>query len=169
MSDYAKNILRFIVLVLVQVLILNNINFGGYINPFLYVYFILLLPFETPGWLLLLLAFALGLTIDAFNHTPGMHAAATLLMAFFRPLAIRSISSRTEYEPGISPSIRDMGFRWFLSYAFLLVLIHHVALFYLEVFRLTGFFSTMKRVLYSLVFTLILIILSEYMFTRRRK
>ncbi|MDD3744123.1 MAG: rod shape-determining protein MreD, partial [Lentimicrobiaceae bacterium] len=77
-NNYVKDILRFIVLVAVQVLILNQIDFGGYIDPALYLLFILLLPFEVPGWLLLIASFSLGFCIDIFSHSIGLHAAASV-------------------------------------------------------------------------------------------
>ena len=87
-----KNILRFVLLVLIQVFVLNNIRINGYINPHLYVLFILLLPFETPGWLLLVSSFSIGLSIDLFAHTPGLNAAASTFIAFIRPGFIRILS-----------------------------------------------------------------------------
>ena len=78
---FGRNIIRFVILVLLQVLVLDNIQISGHIVPHFYVLFILLMPFETPNWLLLLTAFALGLSVDMFNHTLGMHAAATVFMA----------------------------------------------------------------------------------------
>jgi len=164
-----RNIVRFVFLILFQVLILNHINLGGYTNPYLYIYFILLLPFITPGWLLLILAFVTGLTIDMFTNTPGLNAAATLLMAFFRPFVIRSVSNVPVEELGIQPSLRLLGFKWFFSYAAILVLIHHTALFYLEIFRFSEFFQTLWRIALSSVFTLGLIFLSELLFYGRRE
>jgi len=158
------NIFRFVFLVFLQVLILDNINFFGYVNPYLYVYFILLLPFEVPGWLLLASAFALGFSIDIFNGTLGMHTASSVMMAFLRPAVINSIASRKEFEPGMRPSISDLGFQWFFSYAVILVFIHHIVLFYLEVFRFSDFFITLRRVVLSSVFTLLLVILTQYLF-----
>jgi rod shape-determining protein MreD len=158
------NIFRFCFLVFLQVLILDNINFGGYVNPYLYVYFILLLPFEVPRWLLLISSFALGLSIDLFNGTLGMHTASSVLMAFLRPAVINSIASRKEFEPGMKPSISDLGFQWFFSYAVILVFIHHLTLFYIEVFRFSDFFITLRRAVFSSLFTLLLVILSQYLF-----
>lgn len=163
------NIIRFFILLFLQVLILNNINFGGYVNPYLYVYFILLLPFEIPGWLLLFLSFALGFGIDIFTGTLGMHTASSVLMAFARPIVIKTISSSKEYEAGMKPSIIDLGFRWFLTYTIILVFIHHFALFYIEVFRLSGFFNTLVRVIYSTIFTVVLVIITQYIFLKRSK
>ncbi len=161
---YLKNIGRFFFLVFFQVLILNNIQLGGYINPYFYVYFILLLPFETPRWLLLISSFLLGLTIDLFVNTPGVNAAACVLMAFARPFIITSISTGTEFQMGHSPSLRNQGVKWFGYYTVILVLIHHFGLFYLEIFRFSEFFSTFFRVLMSSIFTLLLVWISEYLF-----
>ena len=90
----SKYVLHFIVLVFVQVFILNRIELGGYINPYLYILFVMLMPFQTPKWLLLLLGFFLGLTIDLFAHTPGMHSSATVLIAFLRPYVLELIAPR---------------------------------------------------------------------------
>lgn len=157
-----KNIGRFIFLILFQVLILNNIQFNGYINPYLYIYFILLLPFETPRWLLLLSAFLLGLSLDAFTNTFGLNAAACVLMAFVRPFVISAISTGTEFMIGHSPSLKNQGFKWFAYYSITLILIHHFSLFYLEIFRFSEFFQTLLRVLLSSAFTLLLVFLAEY-------
>lgn len=163
-----NNIVRFILLILVQVFVLNNIRIGGYINPYFYVLFVLLLPFETPGWLLLASSFLLGSSIDLFVHTPGMHAAATVLMAFCRPAIIRLLSGSKGIEQGMKPGIRHMGFRWFLIYSLFLILIHHLLLFYLEVFRLDEFWQTLYRVFLSTLSTLLLVIVAEYLFMRRK-
>jgi rod shape-determining protein MreD len=164
MNPYLRIIIRFIVLVLFQVLVLNNIRFGGYINPYFYVLFILLLPYETPGWLLLILAFITGYTIDTFTNTPGMHAAATVFMAFLRPSILRLLGITTEADPGTHPGIADLGFRIFTIYALLLVFIHHLALFLLEVFRFSEILLTLTRTGLSTLFTLLLIILTQYLF-----
>jgi len=164
---YLKNIGRFIFLVFFQVLILNNIQFSGYITPYFYIYFILLLPFETPRWLLLSTAFLLGITLDVFSNTPGLNASACVLMAFSRPLVISSISSGTEFMMGTHPSLKNQGIKWFAYYSVILVLIHHFCLFYLEIFRFTEFFQTLVRVLLSTIFTLLLVFISEYLFYSR--
>lgn len=163
------NIIRFFFLIALQALILNHINLGGYINPIFYIYFILLLPFSTPKWFLLLAAFSLGLGMDIFSNTLGLNAAACVLMAFFRPFVINRISSGPESLIGETPSLRSQGVSWFAYYAVILVLIHHSALFYLEVFRLSEFFSTFLRVILSTAFTLLLIMISEYLFFSREK
>jgi rod shape-determining protein MreD len=165
-----KNIAFFIFLVLIQVSIFNNIQLSGYINPYIYVVFILMLPFETSKWLLLLSSFLLGLCIDFFTHTIGVHAAACTFMAFCRPGVISYLSSGKDIEPGMKPSIHDFGFTWFLSYSIILIFLHHLLLFYLEVFRFNEILLTLTRVIISTFVTLILVIIINYFFfkTKRR-
>jgi hypothetical protein len=166
---YFKNIIRFIFLVLFQVMILNHINLSGFINPYLYVYFILLLPFITPKWLLLVSAFLIGISVDFFSNTMGINAAASVMMAFARPFVIKAISTGTEYEIGERPSLKNQDIKWFVYYCLILILIHHFVLFYLEVFRFREFFTTFIRVILSSAFTFLLVMLSEYLFYRRQK
>ncbi len=154
--------LIFILLILVQVLLFNNIQFSGYVNPYVYIMFILLLPVEIPSWLLLLLSFMTGFVMDIFSGTPGMHTAATVLAGFSRPYVLRVIAPRDGYDATSDPSMITYGFKWFFSYTLLIVLIHHFALFYLEVFRFTDFFRTMLRFLLSSVFSITFILLIEF-------
>ncbi|PLX03584.1 MAG: rod shape-determining protein MreD, partial [Marinilabiliales bacterium] len=126
---FSRNILRFIFLLLLQVLVLDHINFGGFVNPYLFILFIILLPFETPNWLLLVIAFILGISIDIFNNSPGIQTAATLAMAYARPFLLKVISPRDGYEPGTFPRLYYYGFSWFFKYSVFMVLIHHFTYF----------------------------------------
>jgi len=163
------NVIRFVFLVFFQVLILNHINLGGYINPYYYIYFILLLPFDIPRWGLLLASFFLGFSIDIFTNTIGLNAAACVLMGFARPFVISAISSGRESLIGATPSLRNQGVKWFLNYSVILVLIHHFTLFYLEIFRFSEFFFTFVRVLLSGAFTMVLVLISEYLIYSKEK
>jgi rod shape-determining protein MreD len=151
-----------ILLILFQLLVLNNIQFSGYVNPYAYVMIILILPSLTPGWLLLIISFLTGLIIDLFSGSPGMHASATVLAGFSRPYVLQLIAPRDGYESGSELTISVYGLRWFVVYAGIIVLIHHTSLFFLEVFRLEGFFRTILRILLSSSFTLGFILLLEY-------
>lgn len=166
-SLVGKNIIRFVLLILLQVFVLNNILIDGYINPQLYVLFILLLPFETPGWLLLISSFFLGFSIDLFAHTPGLNAAAAVFVAFIRPGFIRLLSGSKGIEQGMKPGIKSMGFRWFFLYSMFLTLLHHIVLFYLEIFRFSEFFQTLYRIALSMISTMVLILLVEYLFIKK--
>ncbi len=161
-----RYILSFILLVFLQVFLFNNIQFSGYINPYIYILFILILPFETPKWFLLIVGFTLGITIDLFSGTIGMHSSATVIMAFFRPYVLKVISPRDGYESETLPQLRYYGVSWFLKYAVILVLIHHFFLFYIEVFRLSQFFTTFIRVILSSIFTIVLVLISQYFYRK---
>jgi rod shape-determining protein MreD len=160
-----NTILRFgaiiVLLILLQILLFNNIQFSGYVNPYVYIMVILLLPAVTPHWLLLIVSFLTGLIIDLFSGSPGMHTSATVLAGFSRPYVLRIISPRDGYESGPDLSMKDYGLRWFFIYATTIVLIHHIVLFYLEVFSFNGFFRTLLRVLLSSIFTIGFILLIE--------
>jgi len=93
---YLKNSIRFVLLVLFQVLVLDQVHFGGYVIPYVYIIFILLLPFDIPKSLLLILAFGAGLTIDFFGNTLGLHTAALVMLAFARPGVLRLYLKKTE-------------------------------------------------------------------------
>jgi rod shape-determining protein MreD len=160
-----NSILKFgaiaIILILMQILLFNNIQFSGYVNPYIYVMIILILPAVTPPWLILVVAFLTGLVVDLFSGSPGMHSSATLLAGFSRQYVLRIISPRDGYESGSDLSMKVYGVRWFFIYTSVIVLIHHTFLFYLEVFRLSDFFRTFLRVLLSSAFTIGFIMLIE--------
>lgn len=158
--------LLFVVSVLVQVLFLNQIQISGFINPYIYILFILLLPTSIPRYLLLLLGFFLGITIDVFSNTPGIHASATVFISFIRPFVVNS-SNSDEKERILSPTLMNTSVVWFLKYAAILVFLHHIFLFFIEVFSFSGFFHTLLRSLLSSVFSLVIIILSQFLIFRK--
>jgi len=164
-----RYLLNFILLVFLQVFILNNIQFSGYINPYIYVMFILVLPFETPKWFLLILAFIMGLTVDLFSSTLGMHSTATVFMAFLRPYVLKIISPRDGYESETLPQLRYYGASWFIKYSTILIVAHHFVLFYVEVFRFSNFFTTFARVILSSIFTILLVLISQYFYRKDTK
>jgi rod shape-determining protein MreD len=167
--DIIKNIFRFFLLIGLQILVLNNIQLNGFINPYLYVLFILMLPFETPKWLVMVLAFMIGLSIDIFSDSPGMHAAASTFMAFCRPIVLKIMQPREGYEFTLKPTIFQMGISWFLTYAGILTFLHHLAYFYIEIFRFSEFFAVFTRVILSSIFTLLLIIFTQLLFTMQKE
>jgi hypothetical protein len=159
-----KYIVLFIILSATQVFVLDNIQLSGYINPYVYILFILILPYNISGWLLLLISFITGLTIDFFEHTIGIHTAACVFMGFARPGVIRLVGEKEELEPGQYPNIADFGSSWFLAYSVILVFLHHLALFYIEVFRLAEFFITLLKVITNTAVSTALIMIIQYLF-----
>jgi len=168
MREVGNNALRFAVLVFLQLFVLNNIQFSGFVNPYLYVMFILLLPFEVAGWLMLVLAFAMGLVIDVASATIGYHTIATVFMAYFRFHLLRLIAPHDGYESGMSPTIPSLGFTWFFKYASILTLAHHLVLFWVESFRFNDLLPATFRALASSIFTILLIFIYQFLVMRRR-
>ena len=159
--DIIKYGVSFILLVLFQGLILNKIEFGGYVNPYLYVLFILALPFETPEWLVLSLGFVLGICIDSFTSTLGMHTSATVFMAFIRVFILKIFRPRDGYEFNTTPNLQHMGLIWYLNYAAILIVAHHLFLFFVESFKFSQFFATFGRSILSSFFTLVLVFIVQ--------
>lgn len=164
-TDVLRYIGRFILLVILQIFILNNVQLGGYINPYAYILFLILLPVNINKLLSLVIAFATGIIIDTFSNSMGLHTSACLVLAFVRPAVLRLLAPRDGYETDAVPSIPIQGFRWFLLLTLSLTLAHHFTLFYLEVFRLSEFFTTLVRVLASSVATVTSVILIQYLFS----
>jgi hypothetical protein len=125
---------------------------------------ILLLPFETNKLLVLGISFMLGVCIDYFYDSSGLHASACTIMGFSRYYVLKYVAPRDGYDAGVKPTVEDMGLAWFLSYAGTLILTHHLFLFYLEVFRFSEFFSTLLRVILSSAGTFGLIYLIQFLF-----
>ncbi|WP_018619306.1 hypothetical protein [Spirosoma luteum] len=155
----------FLLYLTLQILLVRNLVLFDYAFCFIYIACILLLPNETSFSWLLLIAFATGFVVDIFYNTPGMHAAATVLMAFCRPLVVRSQIDVPGLESRIEFSLNELGTGAFFRYVFILALIHHTALFFIEASSLTLFIPTLIRVGASTLFTTFSIVLIQF-FTR---
>ncbi|HMI01372.1 MAG TPA: hypothetical protein VK541_02760 [Pedobacter sp.] len=161
------NVVRWVILLLVQILLLRNLSLYNMATPFLYILFLLLLPFGIPNILLYIIAFATGLTLDAFYDTLGVHTAACVMLAFVRILFISVTVSRDGFDEP-EPTLGNMGFRWFMLYALLCIFSHHIVLFLLETFRFTELSYTLLRCLLSGLFTLFTVVLIEFIFYNRK-
>ncbi|MEO6849864.1 MAG: rod shape-determining protein MreD [Mucilaginibacter sp.] len=163
------NFFRFIVLVFLQVFLLKNLTLYNLSTPYLYILFILLLPFEIPNVLLFALAFVLGITIDAFYDTPGLHAASCVFLVLVRIMFISITVQKEGFDNEPEPTLSMMGLRWFFTYATILTLFHHFFLFTLEVFRLSEIPYTLSRFILSSIFTVFLILLTGFLFYRKKE
>lgn len=157
MLVFIQNIFLFIILILVQVLALNNIQFLGYINPYIYILFIFTLPVRTPQWLTLLLSFLIGFIIDIFSNTMGMHAFASVLIGFLRPYVIQLFISFDEGN-NPTPTFYTFGVGVFVKYVVVLVLIHHFTLFFIEAFSFQHFLIVFSKAFFSSVVSILIIL-----------
>ncbi len=171
MSTIVKNIVRFCVLILFQVYVLDKIRLHQMVTPYIYFIFILWLPFKINRTVLMLLSFILGMTLDSFRHHPGFHAAACVLMAYVRPFIINLMipqeGAETNYE---EPSFRSMGGMLpYLIYAGLLIMLHNSWLFLLEAWQFADVWYFFLKTLLSTAIGLMLVLITELLFSRNQK
>jgi rod shape-determining protein MreD len=150
----------FVGLLLVQVLILNKVNIGGYATPFIYIYLLLKFESETPRNALLLWGFALGLMVDVFSDTLGMNTIATVALAMCQPFCLHLYISRDTAET-VVPSLSNMGIVPFTKYAVTCVLLHHTILYMVEFFSFAHIGMMLLRILTGSLLTLLCILAIE--------
>jgi rod shape-determining protein MreD len=169
LKAYGKILSMFLILLLIQVMVINNINIGAWgVTPMFYTLFVLALPFETPRWVLLVFGFVMGFAVDVFCDTPGLNAGATTMMAFARPWVLGVLAPRDGYEHGTRPYLMHMGFIWYLYYSAALVMIHSTAYYILDVFGFAHFLKTLGQIILTTIFTEIFIIFSQYIAFRKQ-
>jgi rod shape-determining protein MreD len=175
MSIQLRNFLRFWLIIAVQVL-LNKITLRWWSEPsgfpvfvpLLYPLFILLLPFETPVWMALLIGAVTGFTVDSLMNTGGMHAAATILIAYLRPNVLVALLPRAlEDYPGQSPNVKNMGWAAFLTYGAFLILIHHAVYFSIEMWSFSNFLMLLLKIAASALTSMLFVIGYLLLFTRQ--
>jgi hypothetical protein len=170
-SDLVRNIIRFVLFILLQVYLLNKIPFlHQFIVPYLYYLFILWLPFNISRMGLLVVGFITGLTLDFFMTTPGLHAAACVLIAYLRPFIINVLAPKD--ATGFSyrePSPKAMGWTPYLIYIFVLTLFHHGYMVLLEWLSFGSILNFVIKVTATTGISMLLIITAELLFPRRMK
>lgn len=157
-----SNILRFVVLIVLQILLLNYVNFGGYIIPFVYILAVLMLPTRIGNIPLLLIAFAAGAVVDVFCNIPGFHAFCCTLMAFARVLVGDRMLTRDDPDVVIDvPSVRTVPFQPFAMYLLVMSAVYCIAYCLLESFSFSNFWITLLAIVLDTVGTWILMMLCQ--------
>ncbi len=149
-------------------MLFKNVSFLGLVTPFVYVIFIMLMAFETPSIVLILLGFTMGIIIDSFIDTGGLHAAALTFSAYCRPWVLRNLAPRNNYVFGTTPTVYHYGVGWFLKYAFVFIAIHYFVFLLLETLLITdeGIILNIGKLLLNVFFT-VLITLFAQIFIRK--
>ena len=166
-SAISSNTIRFFVLILIQVLICSHINFLGYINPYIYILFVILFPVKNNRALFIFLSFLLGLTVDLFMDSGGIHAAACVFITYARPVLLK-FSFGMQYEHQ-TMRFNAVEFGSKLTYISLITVIHHLILFYLEIFSISKVILVLQKTLFSGIFTILLCVLITIIFSRKSK
>jgi cell shape-determining protein MreD len=169
MNNILKNSIRFVLFLLIQIIILNELPpLHQFITPYLYFTFLLWLPFGTNRLTLTILGFVLGYSLDVFTNTPGLHAAAATLVGYVRPTILNLLlAQETSEEVNKEPSVGTMGWGPFLIYVFLLTFIHHFYLVLLEWLQFGNFTYFIGKVIATSLMSVLLILLVELVMNRR--
>ena len=171
MSDFLRNIVRLAAFILIQVYVLNKIpHLHRFITPYIYYLFILWLPFSIPRLWLLLIGFLTGLILDYFMMTPGLHAAACLLVAYIRPFIISLLTPKDASEFTYrEPSAKAMQWTPYTFYVFILTLLHHGSMVFLEWLDFGSFLDFLIKVVATTGISMLLILTAELLFPRKLK
>lgn len=153
----------------VQVFVLKDVVLFGHAFCFLYIFAILQVPLEVKSIPLMLGAFVIGLGVDLFYDTTGMHAASTVLIAFLRGAWVRANTPRGGYEDNMPPSLLNMGLVWFLAYSLPLIALHHLVFFYIDVAGTATLRPLVIKVLSSTFFTFILGVIVQLLFYQKKR
>lgn len=160
-----SNLWRFVLFFLLQVLVCKRIDLSignfDYIHLLIYPLPILMLPMKTPKALALLLAFVLGISVDAFYNSPGVHAAALVLIAYIKEFILRFLEPFEGYNKDDYPTISKMGIGWYMSFVSILLLIHSFTYFSIEAFTFIYFFDIFLNTIFSFITSMLVIMLTQ--------
>lgn len=163
---YLKYFKLLIIFTMIQILILNEVMFSAYINPFLYILLIIMLPLKTPKWFLLTYAFCCGLFIDLFSSSLGFHSSATVLIAFLKPSISKITIPHNILGENDEIITHKIGIKAYLTFAFILIFIHHLSLFFIE--HLSFNFNILIKTILSSLISLIIILITQQFFYRNK-
>lgn len=167
-SNTIKTIIRFIIIIAIQVLVLKHIQFDSGILSYgqliLYPVLILLLPLKIPKTIVLFIAFATGIIIDMFYDSPGVHTAALLITAYMRNIIMNLISPYDGYKNKDNPSIKDMGTAWVFTYSSILLFIHLFFYFSIEAFSMVYIYEITMKTIFSFLLSISVVMLYQFIF-----
>ena len=164
MTKLSANLSRFFVLILLQVFVFNYVQWFGFLNPVIYLLFLILLPLEIPKSIQYIIAFVTGFVVDAFLRTYGMQAFACVLMVFIRPYIILILNGFKPLEAGakLVPGVKN--FTWILVYTLLLVFVQQITVTILEVFQWIHWWRIIWTSFANTLFTTFILLCVEYIF-----
>ncbi len=166
-NSYFINVIRFVLLILVQVLIFNKLNFFGYINPMVYILFLYWYPIKKKRPVFLLSSFLLGFMVDLFSDTVALHAAATVTIAYLRPTIMRFCFG-VNYEFQNFKLTNTTSAQQF-TFLTLLIIIHHLVFFTIEIFSFANTLLILKKTMFISLATLILCLLLSSLFSVKKE
>lgn len=169
MNNIVKHSIRFFVLAIIQTMILNQVEIGLGVQIMVYPLYLILLPFELSTISLMIIAFLMGILIDSISNTYGLHASSLVLLAFLRPQLLSIFAPRDGYDPLKEGNVYEMGRRWFFSVFVMMLVIHHVWFFLMEVFRIDQLLYVLQKTILSVPLSYLLSLLLQALFIAKPK
>jgi len=169
MNKFFTNLSRFIILILLQVFVFNYVQWFGFLNPFVYLLFLILLPAEIPKTFQYIIAFATGFIVDAFLRTYGIQSFACVLIIYLRPYIILVLNGLKPLDAGVRPLPGVKPFNWILVYTLLFVFVHQFSVTLLETFQWAQWWRILWTSIVNTLFTSFIILCLEYIFYSDRK
>lgn len=167
--DYLKYIGHFLIVIIIQVFILNNVFILDILHPYLYLVFIFMLPLNINHGFLMVISFFTGTVIDIFSYTYGIHAMAAVLAGFARPFLIKAFVSENVPDVIFEPHIKTLGIRSYIIYVLVLTFIHHFVLLLVEAFSFYHFYYTFFKIIVNTLFTFVVVLIYDLIaFYKRR-
>ena len=160
-------IVSFILFGLLQGVVFKHIILFDYAFCFIYLYYLLGLPVDLRPMAAILIGFVMGLFIDLFYDTGGIHAAASVFIMFIRSRWLNSITPQGGFDVGVSPTIKISGISWYAGYAIPLILVHQIVLFFLESYGFGTFWFTLYKAVLSTIFSFIMCLVVQILFVRK--
>ncbi len=162
-------VIQLLLLLIIDIFLISELKMGTYFTPHIYLLSILLLPVRTSKGILLLFAFFCGLVVDLFMNTGGIHAAASTMMAFVRIFTLRFYLAPEDEDNNISPGLYALGTRKYLIYSSILILIHQLTFFSLEIYKMDSLFLILKKTFASAVLDILLLVFIQMLFMKPAK
>jgi rod shape-determining protein MreD len=163
-----KILIYFVFYIALQVLVLNNIHLFRIMTPFLYLYIIIKIPVSITRSQVIAISFMVGLVIDIFSNTQGMHMAACSLAGMVRNPLMYTFSGKELTEED-TPSYQTLGVTSFMKYVISLVALHHVILFLVESISLFDPVFLIFRIFACVCLTVLLIFITEAFHIKQKK
>lgn len=166
-----RSVFLFIIAIFLQVLIFKRIDlsFGNfdYLHFIIYPIIIISLPFKTPRPLVILIGFFAGICIDMFYDSPGIHASAAVFIAFLRPIVLRFLEPYEGYKVDQNPSLKNMGFNWYLPYISSMMFVYLLFYFSVEAFSFVFYFEIFMRTVFSFIASIVVLLIYEIISSAR--
>ena len=165
MNKQLSMVTLFIFLLFLQVFVLNNILFLDSINPYLYIVFVFLYPLKTNRIPFLFYSFLLGVLVDFFSDSGGIHAFSILYIAYIRLFFVRIYFRKVSADYTFF-KLKSESFGKVFNYTVTLTVIHHLIYFSFVNFSFQNLSNVLLNTFFSSIFTLILYFLGTYIFTK---